>query len=85
MEDKEKEMHTWKEAFDFVSELIAESNKQAKKWFIMWIITFIGLVATNGYWIYVFSCYDMVTQDGDINSVNHGEQGDMNNGAESQN
>lgn len=70
---------TW-EGFEkyFATEVIEQSKRNAKRWFIAWIITLAALVATNTYWIYVFNSYEYVDQYGDgVNNVNSGEQGDI--------
>lgn len=83
MEDNK---NTWQgvEKF-FATEVIEQSKKSAKRWFIAWIITFSALVGTNICWIYQYSSYDYVSQDGEgINNINTGDQGDLQNGAEGQ-
>lgn len=70
----------------FATEVIEQGKKNAKRWFVAWIATMIALVGTNVYWIYQFNSYDYVSQDGEgINNINTGDQGDLNNGAESEN
>lgn len=71
--------NTW-EGFEkyFATEVIEQSKRNAKRWFIAWIITLAALAATNTYWIYVFNSYEYVDQYGDgVNNVNSGEQGDI--------
>ena len=42
-----------------------------------------ALVGTNALWIYVFNSYEYVSQDGSgVNTINTGEQEDMNIGTE---
>ena len=70
----------------FATEVVEQSKRTAKRWFIAWIITFAALIGTNLCWIYQYSSYDYVSQDGEgINNINTGDQGDLQNGAESQN
>ena len=53
MEDKTKQ---WKDLEEyFATEVIEQSKRTAKRWFAIWLITFIALVATNTVWIYVFN------------------------------
>lgn len=62
MEDKTKQ---WKDLEEyFATEVIEQSKRTAKRWFAIWLITFIALVATNTVWIYVFNSYEYVQQDG---------------------
>lgn len=84
---KEPEKKTW-EGFEkfFATEVIEQTKKNAKRWFVAFLITLFALVGTNLYWGYQFNSYDYVSQDGEgINNVNTGDQGDLYNGAESEN
>ena len=70
----------------FATEVIEQSKKNAKRWFIAWMITLLALLGTNLYWIYQYNSYDYVSQDGEgVNNINTGEQGDLLNGTESEN
>lgn len=76
---------TWSDAGKFVSELIQDAQRQSKRWFIAFVVTLAALVGTNAYWIYVFNSYEYVSQDGEgINTINTGNQEDINYGAESE-
>lgn len=76
---------TWSDAGKFVSELIQDAQRQSKRWFIAFVATLVALVGTNAYWIYVFNSYEYVSQDGEgINTINTGNQEDINYGAESE-
>lgn len=74
------------------SEIIAESNRNADRfhrnarhWMIACIVAVVLLFATNACWLYVFQSYDFVSQDGEgINSINTGNQEEIDYGAESQ-
>lgn len=84
-EVKAPEEKTWGgfEKF-FATEVIEQSKRNAKRWFIAWLITLAFLFITNSYWIYVFNSYEYVEQDGDgVNNVNSGTQGDVTNEPES--
>lgn len=79
--------NTWEgiEKF-FAMEVIEQSKRNAKRWFIAWIITLAALIATNTYWIYVFNSYEYVYQDGTgVNSINTGNQEDIYYGTEDEN
>lgn len=74
---------TWNEANAFVKDVIQQAKHQAKMWMIAFIITLFALVGTNVYWIYQFTSYEYVSQDGNgINSVNTGNQENINFGSE---
>lgn len=78
-----EENRTWKDAEMFVSELIKDSQAQAKRWFIAFLVTLAALFGTNIYWIYQWNSYDYVSQDGDgYNYYNSDVEGDIDNGAE---
>lgn len=82
MEEK-KNQTTWEDAGRFVSELIADTRAQAKRWFVAFVITLTALVGTNIYWIYQWNSYDYVSQDGEgYNYYNSDIEGDVDNGAE---
>lgn len=70
----------------FAMEVLEQAKRNTKMWFVTWILTMSALIGTNAYWIYTFNSYDYVSQDGEgINNINTGDQGDLQNGAESQN
>ena len=77
---------TWDTVEDFfATEVIEQSKRTARHWFIAWVITFAALIGTNLYWINQYNSYDYVSQDGEgINNINTGDQGDLENGTESQ-
>lgn len=84
MEEK-KNQTTWEDAGKFVSELIADTRSQAKRWFIAFLVTLAALFGTNIYWIYQWNSYDYVSQDGHgYNYYNSDVEGDVDNGAENQ-
>ena len=67
---------------------MARSERHIKRLWIALIVTILLLVATNIVWIVYEMQFSTVSysQDGEgINNVNIGEQGDVNNGAESDN
>lgn len=81
MDEKKKD---WSELEDFfATQVIEQAKTSAKRWFIAWLITLMALIGTNAYWIYVFNSYEYVSQDGSgVNTINTGEQEDMNIGTE---
>lgn len=69
----------------FATQVIEQAKVAAKRWFIAWLITLAALVGTNAAWIYVFNSYEYVTQDGEgINTINTGNQEDINIGTENE-
>lgn len=69
----------------FAMEVLEQAKRNTKMWFVTWILTMAALIGTNAYWIYTFNSYDYVSQDGEgINNINTGDQGDLENGTESQ-
>lgn len=84
MEEK-KNQTTWEDAGKFVSELIADTRSQVKRWFIAFLVTLAALFGTNIYWIYQWNSYDYVSQDGHgYNYYNSDVEGDIANGTENQ-
>lgn len=84
-EKQNNEARDWNGLEMWLAELIEQKKAEAKKWFIIAIISIAALVATNGYWIYQFTSYEYVSQDGSgINSINTGYQEDINYGTENE-
>lgn len=76
-----EEMTTWDDAEKLVTEVFRDNQRQAKRWFVAFLITLAALVATNTYWIYVFNSYEYVSQDGEgYNYYNSEIGGDVENG-----
>lgn len=70
----------------FATEVIQQAKISAKRWFVAWIITLAALVGTNAAWIYVWQSYEYISQDGSgVNSINTGNQEDIDYGAENEN
>lgn len=80
----DEKKNKWGELEDFLAtQVIEQAKTSAKRWFIAWLITLMALIGTNAYWIYVFNSYEYVSQDGSgVNTINTGEQEDMNIGTE---
>lgn len=77
----EEKKTSWSDAEKFVSELIQDIQRQAKRWFIAFLVTLVALIGTNIYWIHVFNSYEYVSQDGEgYNYYNSEVEGDINNG-----
>jgi hypothetical protein len=67
---------------------MARMERQIKRLWIALIVVIAMLFASNVGWLIYESQFETITyeQDGEgINNVNYGEQGDLNNGAESEN
>ena len=70
----------------FAVEVIEQSKRNAKRWFLTWIVTLAALIGTNAAWIYVAQSYEYVSQDGSgQNNINTGTQGDVTHGTENEN
>lgn len=77
----EEKKTSWSDAEKFVSELIQDIQRHAKRWFAAFLVTLAALIGTNIYWIYVFNSYEYVSQDGEgYNYYNSEVEGDINNG-----
>ena len=69
----------------FAVEVIEQSKRNAKRWFLAWIVTLAALIGTNAAWIYVARSYEYVSQDGSgQNNINTGTQGDITHGTENE-
>lgn len=76
-----EEVATWDDAEKLVTEVFRDNQRQAKRWFVAFLITLAALVAINTYWIYVFNSYEYVSQDGEgYNYYNSEIGGDVENG-----
>lgn len=67
---------------------VARQERQIKRMWIALIVAISMLFASNIGWLIYESQFETISyeQDGEgINNVNYGEQGDLNNGAESEN
>lgn len=70
----------------FAVEVIEQSKKNAKRWFVAWLVTLAALIGTNAAWIYVAQSYEYISQDGSgQNNINTGTQGDITHGTENEN
>lgn len=77
---EEKKETKWNQIEEyFATQVIEQSKRTAKRWFITWLITFVALIGTNACWIYQWNSYDYIYQDSHgINNINTGTQGDIN-------
>lgn len=76
--EKEPNKTDWSGMEQWLTELIQQAKANAKRWFVIWLVTFFALVGTNAAWIYVFQSYEYVKQYSDgINSINSGTPGDI--------
>lgn len=70
----------------FAVEVIEQSKRNAKRWFVAWLVTLAALIGTNAAWIYVAQSYEYISQDGSgQNNINTGTQGDITHGTENEN
>nr|DAN03601.1 MAG TPA: hypothetical protein [Caudoviricetes sp.] len=70
----------------FAVEVIEQSKRNAKRWFVAWLVTLSALIGTNAAWIYVAQSYEYISQDGSgQNNINTGTQGDITHGTENEN
>lgn len=70
----------------FAVEVIEQSKRNAKRWFVAWLVTLSALIGTNAAWIYVAQSYEYISQDGSgKNNINTGTQGDITHGTENEN
>ena len=55
----EENKNTWQgvEKF-FATEVIEQSKRSAKRWFMAWVITFAALIGTNALWIHQWNSYE---------------------------
>lgn len=78
MENEKKPTRDGVEKY-FATEVVEQSKRTAKRWFIAWVITFAALIGTNALWIYQWNSYDYIYQDSHgTNNINTGTQGDIN-------
>ena len=69
----------------FAVEVIEQSKRNAKRWFVAWLVTLAALIGTNAAWIYVAQSYEYISQDGSgQNNINTGTQGDITHGTENE-
>lgn len=70
----------------FAVEVIEQSKRNAKRWFVAWLVTLSALIGTNAAWIYVAQSYEYISQDGSgQNNINTGTQGGITHGTENEN
>ena len=70
----------------FAVEVIEQSKRNAKRWFVAWLVTLSALIGTNAAWIYEAQSYEYISQDGSgQNNINTGTQGDITHGTENEN
>lgn len=63
----------------FAVEVIEQSKRNAKRWFVAWLVTLSALIGTNAAWIYVAQSYEYISQDGSgQNNINTGTHGTEN-------
>lgn len=78
MDEKATDVKDWNGVELWMAELIEQKKADAERWFIAFIIAMVALVGTNTYWIYQFTSYEYVSQDGSgTNNINTGNQEDI--------
>ena len=77
----DKEKVTWGSLEGFLAtNVIEQAKKDAKRWFIAFLVTLVALVGTNAAWLYVFNSYEYVYQGGEgQNNYNNNIDGDVEN------
>ena len=79
----EEKKDSWMNAETLASEVFRDNQRQARRWFVAFMVTLAALVGTNVYWIYQWNSYDYVSQNGyGYNYYNSDIEGDVANGAE---
>ena len=64
----------------FAMEVLEQAKRNAKMWFVTWILTMAALIGTNAYWIHTFNSYEYVYQGGEgQNNYNNNVEGDVDN------
>ena len=78
---------SWDNLEQFLAvEVIEQSKRNAKRWFVAWLVTLAALIGTNAAWIYVAQSYEYISQDGSgQNNIITGTQGDIRHGTENEN
>ena len=76
---------TIKDKDSLATETIAHMAKNAKRWLIAFLVTLAAFVGTNVFWIYQFTSYEYVYQDGEgQNNFNKNVDGDISNVTDNQ-
>lgn len=77
----DKEKVTWNGLEDFLATTVIEqAERDAKRWFIAFLVTLAALIGTNAAWIYAMNSYEYVYQDSEgQNNYNNNIGGDVEN------
>ena len=97
MYKKKKKPENWTEVYQriadrqmeradrLVSEVLADADKKDKRKSVLILVLILGLIISNAYWLYQWSSYDYISQDGEgYNYYNSDVEGDILNGAADQ-
>ena len=68
-----------------VSEVLSDADKKDKRKSVLILVLILGLIISNAYWLYQWSSYDYISQDGEgYNYYNSDVEGDILNGTADQ-
>lgn len=97
MEKEGKKPKNWTEVYQkiadrqmeradrLVSEVLSDADKKDKRKSVLILVLIFGLIISNAYWLYQWSSYDYISQDGEgYNYYNSDVEGDILNGAADQ-
>lgn len=97
MEKEGKKPENWTEVYQkiadrqmeradrLVSEVLSDADKKDKRKSVLILVLIFGLIISNAYWLYQWSSYDYISQDGEgYNYHNSDVEGDILNGAADQ-
>lgn len=97
MDKYEKKPENWTEVYQriadrqmeradrLVSEVLSDADKKDKRKSVLILVLILGLIISNAYWLYQWSSYDYISQDGEgYNYYNSDVEGDILNGAADQ-
>ena len=97
MEKEGKKPENWTEVYQkiadrqmeradrLVSEVLSDADKKDKRKSVLILVLIFGLIISNAYWLYQWSSYDYISQDGEgYNYYNSDVEGDILNGAADQ-
>ena len=68
-----------------VSEVLSDADKKDNRKIVLILVLILGLIISNAYWLYQWSSYDYISQDGEgYNYYNSDVEGDILNGTADQ-
>lgn len=73
----------WNQPGTWAEEMVEQAKADKKRWMIAFFVVLALFFGTNAYWIYQFTNYEYVSQDGSgNNNINTGNQEDITFGSE---